>query len=60
LTDLVAVNAATLIYLGTSELTIPAAFALARDVLSTGSALSKLLELIRLSGGSAAAVKRWL
>jgi anthranilate phosphoribosyltransferase len=60
LADLVAVNAATLIYLGTSELTIPAAFALARDVLSSGAALSKLFELIRLSGGSDTAVKRWL
>jgi anthranilate phosphoribosyltransferase len=60
LADLVAVNAATLIYLGTTELTIPAAFEVAREVVSSGAALSKLRELIRLSGGSDAGVTRWL
>jgi anthranilate phosphoribosyltransferase len=59
LNDLVAVNAATLIFLGTTDLTVPAAFDLAREVLSSGAALAKLQELIAVSGGSAAALRRW-
>lgn len=60
LVDLVAVNAATLIFLGTTQHTVPAAFALAREVLATGAAISKLRELIRFSGGSEAAIRDWL
>lgn len=58
--DLVAVNAATLIFLGTSRHTLPEAFALAREVLSSGAALSVLRDLARLSGGDGEAIRRWL
>lgn len=60
LVDLVAVNAATVIYLGTTEHTVPAAFALAREALRSGAALAKLRELIRLSGGTEGAIEDWL
>jgi anthranilate phosphoribosyltransferase len=59
LVDLVAVNAATLIYLGTTQHTVPAAVAVAREVLDSGAALAKLRQLIRLSGGSEAAIEDW-
>jgi anthranilate phosphoribosyltransferase len=60
LVDLVAINPATVIYLGTTEHTVPAAFALAREALRSGAALAKLRELIRLSGGTEAAIEDWL
>jgi len=59
LIDLVAVNAATLIYLGTTQRTVPEAFALAREVLSSGAALSLLRDLARLSGGTDEHIRRW-
>lgn len=58
--DLVAVNAATLIFLGTSQHTLPEAFALAREVLASGAGLSALRDLARLSGGTDEAIRRWL
>lgn len=60
LMDLVAVNAATLIYLGTTQRTVPEAFALAREVLSSGAALAKLRDLARLSGGTDEVIGGWL
>lgn len=60
LADLVAVNAATLIFLGTSQHTLPAAFALAREVLDGGAGLARLRDLARLSGGTDEAIRRWL
>jgi anthranilate phosphoribosyltransferase len=60
LTDLVAVNAATLIFLGTSQHTLPEAFELAREVLASGAALARLRDLARLSGGTDEAIQRWL
>jgi anthranilate phosphoribosyltransferase len=60
LADLVAVNAATLIFLGTSQHTLPEAFALAREVLDSGAGLARLRDLARLSGGTDEAVRRWL
>ncbi|MFF5230288.1 hypothetical protein [Dactylosporangium sp. NPDC000521] len=60
LIDLVAVNAATLIFLGTAQRTVPQAFTLARDLLASGAALAKLHELIKFSGGTSAALRRWL
>jgi anthranilate phosphoribosyltransferase len=59
LTDLVAVNAATLIYLGSTEHTLPDAFAVAREILASRAALAELRKLIRLSGGSEAAIGDW-
>jgi anthranilate phosphoribosyltransferase len=58
LVDLVAVNAATLIFLGTSQHTLPEAFALAREVLASGAALARLRDLARLSGGTDEAIRR--
>lgn len=58
--DLVAVNAATLIFLGTSQHTLPEAFALAREVLDSGAGLAKMRDLARLSGGTDEAIRRWL
>jgi len=60
LLDLVAVNAATLIYLGTTDRTVPESFALACEVLASGAALAKLRDLARLSGGSDAVIRGWL
>jgi anthranilate phosphoribosyltransferase len=60
LADLVAVNAATLISLGTSRHTLPEAFALAREVLDSGAGLARLRDLARLSGGTDEAIRRWL
>jgi anthranilate phosphoribosyltransferase len=60
LRDLVAVNAATLIFLGTTQHTVPAAFDLAVDVITSGAALAKLRELITCSGGSDATLRSWL
>jgi anthranilate phosphoribosyltransferase len=60
LIDLVAVNAATLIYLGTTERTVPESFALAHEVLSSGAALGLLRDLARLSGGSDLRIREWL
>lgn len=60
LIDLVAVNAATLIFLGTTHRSVPEAFALAREVLASGAGLAKLRELIRLSGGTEDPIRRWL
>ena len=60
LADLVAVNAATLIFLGTSQHTLPEAFALAREVLDGGAGLARLRDLARLSGGTDEAIRRWL
>jgi anthranilate phosphoribosyltransferase len=60
LTDLVAVNAATLIYLGTNDHTVPQAFELAREAISSGAALAKLRELIIFSGGSDTRLRAWL
>ena len=60
LADMVAVNAATMIFLGSTSLTIPAAFELARQVLASGAALEKLKHLIKVSGGDDAALRRWL
>jgi anthranilate phosphoribosyltransferase len=60
LADLVAVNAATLIFLGTSQHTLPGAFALAREVLDSGAGLARLRDLARLSGGTDEAIRRWL
>ncbi len=59
LIDLVAVNAATLIYLGTTERTVPESFALAREVLSSGAALETLRNLARLSGGTDEVIRWW-
>ena len=60
LSDLVAVNAATLIFLGTSQHTMSEAFELAREVLASGAALARLRDLARLSGGTDEAIQRWL
>ncbi|MER7273491.1 hypothetical protein ABT369_03445 [Dactylosporangium sp. NPDC000244] len=60
LIDLVAVNAATLIYLGTTHRTVPESFALACEVLSSGAALAMLRDLARLSGGTDAVIRGWL
>lgn len=60
LADLVAVNAAILIFLGTSLHTLPEAFALAREVLDGGAGLARLRDLARLSGGTDEAIRRWL
>jgi anthranilate phosphoribosyltransferase len=60
LADLVAVNAATLIFLGTSQHTLPEALALAREVLASGAVLARLRDLARLSGGTDEAIRRWL
>lgn len=60
LIDMVAVNAATLIYLGTTQRTVPEAFALAREVLSSGAALAMLRNLVRLSGGTDDVIRGWL
>jgi anthranilate phosphoribosyltransferase len=60
LIDMVAVNAATLIYLGTTQSTVPEAFALAREVLASGAALATLRDLARLSGGTDDVIRGWL
>ena len=60
LANLVAVNAATLIFLGTSQHTLPEAFELAREVLASGAALARLRDLARLSGGTDEPIRRWL
>lgn len=60
LADMVAVNAATLIFLGSTTLTVPAAFDVAREALASGAALNTLKELVRCSGGDHSALGRWL
>jgi anthranilate phosphoribosyltransferase len=60
LLDMVAVNAAILISFGTPETSLPAAFKLAQEILHTGAGLERLRQLVRCSGGDAAAVNRWL
>jgi anthranilate phosphoribosyltransferase len=60
LIDLVAVNAATLIFLGTIQRTVPEAFELAHDILASGAGLAKLRELIQLTGGTEEPVRGWL
>jgi len=59
-TDVVAVNAATLIYLGTDAVSVPDAFVIARELIADGAALAKLRELIRFSGGTEDSLRRWL
>lgn len=60
LIDLVAVNAATLIYLGTTQRTVPEAFAVAHEALSSGAALNLLCDLARLSGGTDEPIRQWM
>ncbi|WP_406273750.1 hypothetical protein OH799_35435 [Nocardia sp. NBC_00881] len=60
LVDMVAVNAATLLLLGDIATTVPEAFDLARELISDGSALAKLRELITASGGDDHTVRGWL
>ncbi|MEV4237158.1 hypothetical protein AB0J47_18490 [Nocardia sp. NPDC049737] len=60
LVDLVAVNAATLLLLDNIGTTVPEAFDLARELISSGAALAKLRELITASGGDDHTVRGWL
>lgn len=60
LVDFVAVNAATLIYLGSTDRTVPESFDLAREVLLGGAAMALLRDLAHRSGGGDAAIRRWL
>lgn len=59
-TDMVAVNAATLIYLGTTDHTVAEAFARARELIADGAALAKLRDLVVASGGSDHILRGWL
>ncbi|MBR7827800.1 hypothetical protein KDK95_15885 [Actinospica sp. MGRD01-02] len=60
LADMVAVNAATLIFLGSTTLTVPAAFEIACEALTSGAALNTLTQLVQRSGGDRGALGRWL
>lgn len=60
LTNFVAANAATLIFLGEIRTTMPAAFDLARELLFSGAAFDKLRHTIRATGGSESTSREWM
>lgn len=59
LTDLVAANAATLIFLGEVRATLAEAFGLAREILYSRAAFDKLRELVRATTGTASSLREW-